>query len=187
MTMVNGMNIIDVVIENLDKNDNITEDVKKNLLELSIVFNKNFPSIDLSNLCNRLKTLKIEPSSKYLNRKNVSNYNPVDNTLSINLELLQKEHDIKHVMMYELLKIITAKDNNYGFDNDKKLVALNAGYTEILTNYLVGNESDNMYHEDEVIATNLIARMIGDEVLMRSYFTNDFNLINNALRNAGLC
>ena len=55
-----------------------------------------------------------------------------------------------------------------------------------MTNNLVGNESDNEYHIDEVIATNLIANMIGNDIMLKAYFTNDFNLINNTLENAGL-
>lgn len=181
------MGIIELINENLNSNNNITAEVKNDLFDLILIFNKTFPNIDLSNLNNRIKTLKIEPKSKYVSKNEVSSYNPVENTLTINIEKLKEDHDTKHIMMYELLKIITAKDKDYGFDKDKKLVALNAGYTEILTNMLVGNESDIMYHENEVIATNLIARMIGDEVFMRSYFTNDYNLIDKYLRNAGLC
>ncbi len=180
------MGIIDLINENLELNKNLTNEVKNDLFELTLIFNKSFPNIDLNNLNNRLKTLKIEPKSKFVSKNEISNYNPMTNTLAINIEKLNEDNDIKHIMMYELLKIITAKDNDYGFDKDKKLVALNAGYTEILANMLVGNESNNMYHEDEVIATNLIARMIGDDVFMRSYFTNDYNLMDKYLRNAGL-
>lgn len=180
------MGIIDLINENLKHNNNLTAEVKNDLFELTLIFNKSFPNIDLSNLNNRLKTLKIEPKSKFVEKHEISSYSPVTNTLSLNIDRLKEDNDAKHIMMYELLKMITAKDNDYGFDKDKKLVALNAGYTEILANMLVGNESDNMYHEDEVIATNLIARMIGDEIFMRSYFTNDYNLMDKNLRNAGL-
>lgn len=180
------MGIIDLINENLNLNNNLTAEVKNDLFELTLIFNKAFPNIDLSNLNNRLKTLKIESKSKFVEKNEISSYSPVTNTLSLNIDRLKEDNDVKHIMMFELLKMITAKDNDYGFDKDKKLVALNAGYTEILANMLVGNESDNMYHEDEVIATNLIARMIGDEIFLRSYFTNDYNLMDKNLRNAGL-
>lgn len=179
------MDVMSQISETLNKNDNLSSAIKENLLELTTIFNKNFPNIDLTNLNKRLENLKIESGSKYV-YKEVSNYNPTSNTLYLNLEELNKDHDMKHVMMYELLHIITAKDNYFGFNKDNNLIALNSGYTEILTNNLVGNESDIEYHIDEVVATNLIANMIGNDVLFKSYFTNDFNLINNVLENAGL-
>lgn len=45
--------------------------------------------------------------------------------------------------MFAILTIISASNNgSYGFDNDGKLKVLNVGITEILTNFLVGNESE---------------------------------------------
>lgn len=179
------MNIIDQIKENIDNNSNISNEVKNNIMELVIIFNNKFPNIDLNNLANRLKTLKIELGSKYVYRE-VSQYNPTENVLVLNMSELSKDHDMKHVLMYELLHIITAKDNFVGFDKDNKLIALNTGYTEILTNNLVGNESDIDYHIDEVIATNVIANMIGNDVMYKAYFENDYNLMNTVLENAGL-
>lgn len=179
------MNIVDQIRETLNKNNNISDEVKNNLFDLVIIFNKTFPNVDLENLNNRLSNLTIASGSKYVYQE-VSNYNPTTNVLSLNLEELKKNHDMKHVLMFELLHIITAKDNNVGFDRDHKLIALNTGYTEILTNNLVGNESDIDYHIDEVIATNVIANMIGNDIMFKAYFTNDFDLINNVLENAGL-
>ncbi len=179
------MDIMNQIRESLNKNNMISDSVKDNLFELINIFHEKFPNISLENLNNRLINLKIETGSKYV-YKEVSNYNPSENVLILNMEELNKDYDIKHVLMYELLHIITAKDNYVGFDYDHKLIALNTGYTEILTNNLVGNESDSDYHIDEVIATNLIANMIGNDIMLKAYFTNDFNLINNVLENAGL-
>ncbi len=179
------MDIMNQIKETLDKNTNISEAVKENIFELVSIFHRNFPNIDLKNLNERLSNLIIDSGSKYV-YKEISNYNPTSNVLTLNMTELAKDHDVKHVLMYELLNIITAKDNYVGFDKDNALIALNAGYTEILTNNLVGNDSDIEYHIDEVIATNLIANMIGNDIMFKAYFTNDFNLINNVLEKAGL-
>lgn len=179
------MDIMNQIEETLDKNTNISEPVKKNIFELVSIFHQKFPNVDLKNLNTRLSSLVIDSGSKYV-YKEVSNYNPTSNILTLNMEELAKNHDMKHVLMYELLNIITAKDNYVGFNKDNKLIALNVGYTEILTNNLVGNDSDIEYHVDEVIATNLIANMISNDIMFKAYFTNDFNLINNVLENAGL-
>ena len=45
--------------------------------------------------------------------------------------------------MFAILTIITAKDNFYGFDTNGKLKALNIGVTEMITNFLVGNDGEN--------------------------------------------
>ena len=45
--------------------------------------------------------------------------------------------------MFAVLTIITAKDNFYGFDTDGKLKALNIGITEMITNFLVGNDGED--------------------------------------------
>ena len=42
--------------------------------------------------------------------------------------------------MREILNIITAKDNYTGFNQDNIFEALNVGYTEMLANFLVGND-----------------------------------------------
>lgn len=179
------MDIMNQIREALDNNNNISNSVKDNLLTLINIFHQTFPNVELENLKNRLQSLVIESGSKYV-YKEVSDYNPTSNKLTLNMSELEKNHDIKHVLMYQLLNIITAKDNYFGFSKDHKLIALNIGYTEILTNNLVGNDSEIEYHSDEVIATNLIANMIGNDILFKSYFTNDFNLINNTLENARL-
>lgn len=171
--------------ESLDKNNNITKEVKQDILTLINIFHQKFPNVDLQNLTDRLSNLVIQSGSKYV-YKEVSDYNPTSNTLTLNMDELNKDHDIKHVVMSNLLHIITSKEDMVGFDKDKKFVALNTGYTEILTNNLVGNDSDMEYYNDEVISTNLIANMIGNDIMFKAYFTNDIKLISDTLENAGL-
>ena len=163
----------------LDSNDNITEEVKENLMELITIFNNNFKDIDLTNLDNRLKNLIIKRGSKYL-VKIPCQYNPFTNELLINQELFEK-CDAKHCLMHSLLGIITAKDNYYGFNNEEDtLVALNEGYTEIMTNYLVGDIDDN-YYTDEIIITNLISKVVGEDTLFSTYFSNDSKRLLRAM------
>lgn len=157
----------------LNSNPNLT-DIQDCLMELIYLFNSKFPTINLSNLNERLKTLKIIKGSKYL-VKNSSHYNPVNNELLINLSKIN-DNDCKHILMRELLNIITAKDNFSGFNVDNDYEALNIGYTERLTNFLVGNESESEY-EDEIVASNLLERIIGEDKMFNAYFNNDASLI----------
>ncbi len=163
--------------ESLNVNPYLTDDIKENILELVTIFNNQFPSVDLNNLVARLKTLKIEKGSKFV-IKGLSKYNPIENKICIALSQLKDDTDCKHIMMRELLNVISASDTFTGFNNDHKYEALNIGYTEILANLLVGNESINEY-ENEVISAGLMLNLIGTDNVFNAYFKNDINIILN--------
>jgi len=165
--------------ESLNSNLYLTDDIKENLYELTEIFNNQFPEVDLTNLEEKLKTLQIEKGSKFLVR-GLSQYNPIENKIMITLSQLDDDTDCKHILMRELLNVITSKDNFTGFNNDNKYNALNIGYTEILTNLLVGNESVNEY-ENEVIAADLMLTLIGEDYVFKAYFNNDIKYIMGAL------
>ena len=171
--------MIETIKTTLNANENITSEVKDNLLELITIFNDNFKDIDLANLNERLKTLIIKRESMFL-VKLPCKYNPYTNELLINLGLFE-ECDAKHWLMHALLGMITAKDNYYGFNNEENtLVALNEGYTEIITNNLVGDVENNFF-TDEVIMTNLISKAVGADTMYNAYFNNDSKSIVRAM------
>lgn len=172
-------NMIETIKTTLEANKSITPEVKKDLLELIIIFNKNFGDIDLSNLNERLKTLIIKRESMFL-VKLPCQYNPFTNEILVNLGRFE-ECDARHWLMHCLLGMITAKDNHYGFNNSEDtLVALNEGYTEMLTNYLVGDVEENFY-TDDIIITNLISKAIGEDTLFNAYFTGDDKSVIRAM------
>ena len=165
--------------ESLESNANFTKEVKENILELVEIFERNFPEINLDNLAQRLKTLIIKRESKYL-VKVPCEYNSFKNELLVNKGKFEG-CEAKHWMMHCLLQIITAKENYCGFDNaDNTLIALNEGYTEILTNYLVGDVESNFY-TDEIIIVNLISKVIGNDILFNAYFNNDTESVLRAM------
>jgi len=165
--------------ESLNLNPYLTDDIKENIYELIEIFNNQFKDVGLANLEERLKTLQIEKGSKFLVR-GLSKYNPVENKIYITLSQLDNDTDCKHILMRELLNVITSKDNFTGFNNENKYEALNIGYTELLANLLVGNESVNEY-ENEVIVADLMVSLIGEEYVFKAYFNNDVNCIIDAL------
>lgn len=171
--------MVETIKVTLNENQNISNEVKEGLIELIQIFNKKFPNVDLNNLNERLKSLIIRRESMFL-IKNPCQYNPHTNEILINLGKFE-ESDARHWMMHALLGIITAKENYYGFNNeDDKLIALNEGYTEILTNYLVGDIENNFYF-DEVVITNLISKIIGEDILFDAYFSNDSKKVLEAM------
>lgn len=178
------MNIVDQIKLTLANNQHISDNVKENLFELVVIFNKRFPDIPLDNLNDRLSTLNIEKLNKFVN-KNVSLYDCRKNILYFNAEEMGKGYDMKHIMMFELLNIITSNNFHTGFNQDNKFEALNVGYTEILANYLVGNNSDKFIYVDEAISANLISIIIGSDNLHKSYFNNDTKLLIESFTKAG--
>ena len=163
----------------LDENPNITPEVKDDLLELINVFNSKFSGVSLDNLKERLKSLKIKRESMYL-AKLPCEYKPFNNEIVINVPKFE-ESDAEHWLMHALLGIITAKDNYYGFNNSEDtFIALNEGYTEIITNYLVGDVEDNFF-KNEIIMTNLISKVIGEDTLYEAYFNNNSEMLLKAM------
>lgn len=180
------MTTIETLEETLNQNTFLANDVKQNILELISIFQKAFPNIALDKLNRRLQTLKVERSNKFINR-DVSLYDFRSNILYFNEEELKKQdYDGKHVLMFELLNMITATEYQLGFNTDNQFEALNVGYTEILTNFLVGNNGDRMFFQDEAIATNLICVMIGPDILERAYFENNAKLLMNRFEEVGV-
>ena len=163
----------------LDNNSSITNEVSEDLLELITIFKNTFKDVNLQTLKERLKTLKIKRESMYMT-KLPCQYKPFNNEIIINVPRFE-ECDAKHWLMHALLGIITAKENYYGFNNSEDtFVALNEGYTEIITNNLVGDVEDNFFTE-EIIMTNLISKIIGEDVFYKAYFTNDSQLVLKAM------
>lgn len=169
----------------LDNNNKLNDELRDNLYSLIHLFNNRFPNVSLENLNRNLKTLEIVKSNKFINKR-VSKYNPLTNILEFNVDKINEDYDMKHVMMHELLNIITNNGEYCGFNKNNKFVALNEGYNEIITNNLVGNESDNEYLKDEIITTNMIALMIGNDVLYDAFFNNNVDALVKSLINEGV-
>lgn len=179
------MDILDKIKLSLDNNDNLSEEVKNNIFELVILFNQKFKEVNLENLCERLKTIKILKTSKFIN-KDVSLYDFRNNIIYFNISEISKGYDMKHVLMFELINVISSTHYQMGFNANNQFEALNTGYTEILANYVVPNESEKMLYPKEAIEANLISTMVGADNLFNSYFTNNAKALVSCFVNAGV-
>lgn len=179
------MDIMDNVKTSLENNKYITKEVKEGIFELVVIFHNSFPNVNLENLDKRLKTLKIEKTSKF-EKSNISNYSFKKNILYFNTDEVSKEYDAKHVMMFELLNIITSTDTQTGFNTDNRFLALNVGFTEIIANYLVGNSGEKLLYPDEATMTNIITTVVGFENMLYAYFNNDSKFLLNKLIEKGV-
>lgn len=179
------MTNLDKIAASLESNNNISNEIKKNLFELVIIFNNKFPNVDLTNLEEHLKSLKIKKSSKFFNN-DISMYDCRNNILYFNKNLMSDDYDFRHILMFELINIISSNNYQTGFNVDGKFEALNIGYTEILANYLVGNNGEKQLYPNEAIMANMIGIVAGNDNLFESYFRNDPKILLNALMKAGV-
>lgn len=169
----------------LDNNISINREVKDDLFELIIIFNNKFPEVSLDNLEKHLKNLKIKKTNKFLNQ-DISMYDHKNNVLYFNKDRMNEEYDYKHVLMFELINIISSNNYQTGFNVDGKFEALNTGYTEILANFLVGNDGEKLIYPNEAIYANMIGIIAGEDKLFDAYFKNDAKILLNALVEAGV-
>lgn len=167
--------------EVLDKNKNLKE-IKDNLYALIQIMMQKLPNIRYDYLKKNLETLKVKKISKHL-CSDYTYYNGKTNTLYINYNKIDENDDVRHLMMYELLNIATYNGFFSGFNENNFLNAFNIGFTEILTNNLIGNDGNRSYHDDEVIETNLLSQIIGFDTLYEAYFNNNARFVTDNLIN----
>lgn len=160
----------------VDENKNMTGEVKQDIKALLKKFSAIFSNISLENLSTRIKEVQIEKTHKLVSKK-AYDYNARENKLCFSIEALQNGYNADHLMMSGLLCMMTAKDHTYGFGSNRDLICFNVGVTEMLSNFVVGNAGEKVLCEEELIATNIIAEVIGMDTLFKAYFTNDAKMI----------
>ena len=185
MILGDYMDIMDTIQESLKNNKHLNKDVSDGIFELVVIFHNSFPNVNLENLNKRLKTLKIEKTSKF-EKSNISNYSFKKNILYFNTDEINKDYDVRHVMMFEILNVITATNTQVGFNTDNRFLALNVGFTEIIANYLVGNDKELLLYPDEAVVTNLIMSIVGFENMLYAYFNNDSKFLLNKMMETGV-
>lgn len=176
------MEMLEKIKNYLENNENLANDVKKELLNLIVIFNNKFPNVDLDKLCNKIGTVKVGKMTLY-DRRGPVVYDVINNEILLNKKSLEGNYDINHLMMKGIIGMIASCDTYYGFNKDDKLFALNLGFTEMLANTLVGNEGICDF-EEEVLATNLVSKIVGRDILFDAYFNNDSDKVFEKLLEA---
>ena len=169
------MEILDEIRSNLAANQNLTDEVKAKMFELCVLFHQKFPDVNLGKLKEKIKDVKLGKIGVF-ERKGPVIYDALKNEICFSNKKLHEEYDANHLMMKGILGMISSNEDYYAFNQNGKLRALNIGYTEMLANFLVGNEGVCDY-EEELLATNLISQIIGVDVLFQAYFTNNADLV----------
>ena len=175
------MRLLEEIRVSLKSNPNLTDEIRNKLFELIIVFNKKMPDINLSRLNEKLKTVKLGKLSKF-ERKGTYYYDVFKNEILFSKDL-ESNYDIDHLLTKAILQMSTSTETFTGFNSDDRLRALNLAYTEILANYIVGNEGDSDL-EEEMLVTNLLSHIVGKDTMFNSYFTNNGEPIIKAMQDA---
>ena len=175
------MSFLEEIRNSLKSNPNLTDEIRNKLFELVVVFNKKMPEVNLSKLNDKLKTVKLGRMSKF-ERKGVYYYNVLTNEILLSKEI-QSNYDIDHIFVKAILQMSASTTTFTGFNSDSRLRALNLAYTEILANYIIGNEGDSDL-EEEILITNLLSHIVGKDTLFNSYFTNNGEPIIKAMQDA---
>lgn len=175
------MSFLEEIRMSLKSNPNLTDEIRNKLFELVVVFNKKMPNVSLIRLNERLKTVKIGKLGKF-ERKGTYYYDVFKNEILFSRDL-EGNYDIDHLFTKAILQMSTSTDTFTGFNSDDRLRALNLAYTEILANYIIGNEG-NSDLEEEMLVTNLLSHIVGKDTMFNSYFTNNGEPIIKAMQDA---
>ena len=175
------MNTLDEIKVSLQNNPNLTQEIRVRIFDLITIFHKKLPEVNLSKLNEKLKSVKFIKMSRF-ERKGVYYYDLFKNEISFTSDL-KNSYDIDNLLMKAILEMSTATNSYTGFNSDERLRTLNLAYTEILSNYIVGNEGDSDL-EEEMLVTNLLSHIIGKDTMFHSYFSNDGAPIIKAMQDA---
>ena len=175
------MNSLEEVRASLKNNPNLNDEIRDRLFELVIIFNKKLPEVNLSRLIQKLKSVKIGKIGRF-ERKGTYFYDIFKNEILFS-ENIMGNYDMNHLFMKSILQMATSNGMFTGFNSDERLRALNLAYTEILANYIIGNEG-NSDLEEEMLVTNLLSHIVGKDTMFNSYFTNNGEPIIRAMQDA---
>ncbi len=126
------MNQVDEFVKNITENENLTDNIKQNFLELIIIFNQQFQNVDMTLLIERIKSLKLRPISEYL-CSNTFRYDVKENVLFFNEEKLEKEKNGKVSAMEALLQVMSNRLD----EKNNILAAFNQGMDQMIAKNLV--------------------------------------------------
>ena len=175
------LNVLEQIKVSLKNNPNLNDDIRNKFIELILVLNKKMPDVDLSRLNEKLKTVKLGKISKF-ERKGTYYYDVFKNEILFS-NSLEGNYDINHLFIKAILEMSTSTNTFTGFNSDDRLRALNLAYTEILANYITGNEGESDL-EEEMLITNLLSHIVGKDTMFNSYFMNDGKPIIKAMQDA---
>ena len=165
----------------LNSNPNLSKEMKDRFYKLVEILNKKIPEVNLIKLNEKLRTVKLVKLSIF-EKKGTYFYDVIKNQIKFSNNL-DDNYDIDNLLIKAFLEMATSTNTYTGFESDERLKTLNLAYTEILANFVIGNEGESDL-EEEMLVANLLSHIIGKDTLFNCYFTNDGMPIIRALQDA---
>ncbi len=167
---------LETIKSSLISNPNLNDDIRKKFFELVQIFNEKLPQINLTNLNNKLKNVKITRISKF-EKRGVYYYDPFRNVIAFSDEI-EGNYDIDNLFMKSIIEM-----SRNGLLTGERFKALDVSLTEMLANSLVGNDGESDL-EEEIVIANLLSHIVGKDILFDSYFLNNGELVVKSLQEA---
>lgn len=175
---MDSLGMIEISLKN---NNNLTDEIRVKLFDLIKIFHKKMPEVNLNKLIEKISNVKFSKLSK-LERKGIYYYDVLNNEISLSSSV-KDNFDIDNILVKAILEMATSTGKFTGFNSDERLYALNLAYTEILANYIIGNDGDTNL-EEEMLVANLLSHIVGKDTMFNSYFSNNGEAIINAMNDA---
>lgn len=137
--------------------------VKQTILSMISKLTTSFPSLSVDLLASRLPTVTISATKKYTDdQKNI--YDIPNNQLRFTSEI---EYDFENLMCQELVQmaIIRTKRENTGKISDVPFDVIDAGMSQMIANYVVGNDSEKEPNLEERHICNLMDQICNGQLL----------------------
>lgn len=143
---------------------------------------ENIPIEYLENYNNNIKDLKYYNNSNDLNKFfDVSGYYSVTWNRLVNISY---DKAYRHILFHELMHLASTRDKKCGFATKKHAVGLTEGYTEYLVLKFFDEDIETVFaYTKEKIIVNILNKLIGENKMIKYYFTNDIESLKQDLCN----
>lgn len=160
-------------IENLDSNT--LEEIEEFENKLS----ENIPLEYLKNYYDNIKDLKY-----YNNPNDLNKFFGTEGYYSIKANRMVNISSHKHIKFHELMHMAASNNKYSGFSDGKTAIGISEGYTEYLLLKLFGDEIETMFaYSKEIEIIEGLNQIIGEDKMMKYYFTNDLESLKKDLCN----
>ena len=160
-------------IENLDSNT--LEEIK----EFENKLYENIPTEYLNNYYTNIKDLKY-----YNNPNDLNKFFDNKGYYSINANRMVNISSHKHIKFHELIHMAASNNKYSGFSDGKTAIGITEGYTEYLVLKLFEDDIETMFaYSKEIEVIEVLNKIIGENKMMKYYFTNDLESLKQDLCN----
>lgn len=190
-----------------DINDylNFNDSVNKIIIKFEEKLKDNFPGDYLSNFNNNLKALGFyDDRLNFFKRITdlvksggaIAYYDMFNNDLHV-FDNVCSDKDFEHILMHELFHIASTSNitncglNSIVMTSKNKIISfgdgLNEGYTEYLLSKYFDIPKNSVFYKEQVQMAKMIEKMVGKDLMEKSYFKSGLITIINKLSELSSC